>query len=320
MHKRYERLGLRFGRWVAAGVLLCLAAVAGMVWLFLKKPALPRFTVVVAGDPVVVWSWDRGTRRGVRITLPAATVIDAVGGYGKYSLEALWRLGDIENQGGTMLEESLQEAFGLPIDGYVGPKGSELSGSGDAPLVPAALTLAQLPFVFLGFYRTNVRPATLLSLSLAAAGLRPDAVAAIALDKEGALVSQQLADGTTVATPDASRLDVLFGTLFEDGRVRSEGLSVAVYNTTDMSSLGGRAGKLLGRLGVFVVRVANDTPPVERCVVRGSKKALASATARISIGLLGCGQEEGTPEVADLEIRVGTAYEARFLPAVPRER
>lgn len=313
MHKRYERLGLRFGRWVAAGILLVLFAIAGIAWMALKKPAFPRLTVVVVGDPMVVWSWDRSVHHAVRITMPAATVIDAVGGYGKYSLEALWRLGDIEKRGGTILVQSLQEALGLPIDGYVGPNGPELSGMADTPLVPTPIQILRLPLVILGSYRTNISPSTLLYLSLAAMRLRPDNVTTIELAKD-AMVSQQLADGTVVETPDMSRLDVLFGTMFEDAQVRREGLSVAVYNTTDMASLGSRAGKLLGRMGVFVVRVGNDAQPIDQCSVRGSKKALAGATAAVIIEILGCGQEEGTPELADLEVRVGKAYQARFLP------
>ncbi len=313
MQKRYERLGLRFGRWVAAGILLVLAVIAGVTWMVLKKPALPRLTVVAVGDPMVVWSWDSSVHRAVRIIMPAATVIEAAGGYSKYSLHALSRLGDIEGRGGTILAQSIQEAFGLPIDGYIGPNGPELPGGADASLVPAPLAILRFPLVILGSYRANLSPTTLLYLSLAATRLRPDHVTTIELT-EDALVSEQLADGTVVATPDMSRLDVLFGTMFEDARVRREGLSVAVYNTTDMASLGSRVGKLLGRMGVFVVRVGNDTQPIDQCSVRGSKKALASATAAVVIKILGCRQEEGTPELADLEVRVGKAYQARFLP------
>ncbi|MBI5619338.1 hypothetical protein HY950_00050 [Candidatus Gottesmanbacteria bacterium] len=317
MHKRYERLGQRFGRWVAVGMLAVLSAFALMVWTALKKPAFPRLTVVAVGDPVVVWSWDRSTNRAVRIAIPAATVIDAVGGYGKYSLEALWRLGGIEKRGGTILAQSLQEALGLPIDGYISPNRPETSVAADTSLVPKPLQISGLPFVMFD-YRTNISFVTLIRLSLAANRLRPDSVTSINMTKDNALVEEQLPDGTVAQTPDAGRLDMLLGTMFEDARVRGEGLSVSVYNTTEMVSLGSRVGKLLGRIGVFVVRVGNDTSTVDQCSLRGGKKALASATAAVITGILGCGQEEGTPEVADLEVRVGTAYQARFLPTPQR--
>lgn len=317
MQKRYERLGLRFWRRVVAGTLLVFVAIAGVIWMVLKKPAFPRFTVVAVGDPVVVWSWDRSTNRAVRIAIPAATVIDAVGGYGKYSLEALWRLGGIEKRGGTILAQSLQEALGLPIDGYISPNRPEISVAADTSFVPKPLQVSRLPFILFD-YRTNIPFVTLIRLSLAASRLRPDSVTSITMAKDNALVEEQLPDGTVAETPDAGRLDVLFGTTFEDARVRGEGLSVSVYNTTDMVSLGSRVGKLLGRIGVFVVRVGNDTSTVDQCRIRGGKKALASTTAAVITGILGCGQEEGTPEVADLEVRVGTAYQARFLPAPQR--
>ena len=78
-------------------------------------------TVVIVGSPMYVVSIDAGSLEGVILRIPETTWIEASHGYGKYSLEALWKLGNIERNH-TLLNESLSYALGVPVQYYIAPK------------------------------------------------------------------------------------------------------------------------------------------------------------------------------------------------------
>ena len=68
---------------------------------------------------MVVWSQDLQSNKFIKITIPASAQVDAVGGYGRYSLGSLWKLGAIDNKNGTLVSDSLEEALGISIPWYV---------------------------------------------------------------------------------------------------------------------------------------------------------------------------------------------------------
>ena len=290
-----SRLGITL---LVVGIVGVLAAVS----VLRMQSQTGRTTVVLMGEPVMVWSKDRSTKRVIRITLPKNTVIEGVHGYGMYSLESLWKLEEIEREYGAVLASSMQEALGVPIPWFIGGKG-EREGT---------LTWGSVLEYLRGGYRTNIPLPLLVSLIIETA--RTDQVEEVALTPNTALTSQTLPDGTTRNVLDTSRVDILLGSLFEDESIRREGLSVAVYNTTDMATLGNRAARILGHIGVFVVRVGNDTPTIDRCTITGAKRVLATTTATIIRELFGCETVEGAAEVADIDVRVGSTYQAKFLP------
>ena len=302
---KYTRLG---GRYIARfGVMLAVFCIVGLfvaVFLFRKQSSVGRTTVVLAGDPVVVWSKDRSTKRVIRITIPNDTAIEGVHGYGMYALESLWSLGAIDRKDGEVLGRSLEEALGVPIGWFIGRKGEG--------------AVALDPWVVLhylrGAYRTNIPLSILIGLVIDRIGVRPDEITDIAITPDTGLTTQTIADGSTRQVLDLPRVDILLGGLFEDERIRKEGLSVAIYNTTDMPTLGSRVARTLGHLGIFVVRVGNAAPRVDDCTITGTKRFLTTITAAVIREVFGCKPGEGDTDVADLEVRVGRAYQARFLP------
>lgn len=305
MKKRYERLGQRYGLWVGIVAILSFLVFAVLVISFWRKPALGRVTVLAVGDPMVVWSWEKSTGRFVRMTIPSRAVIDAVGGYGTYSLDALWKLGAIDKKGAAVLTESLSETLGIPIPWYIEP----VSSSGTSPL-----RLSTVLAYLWGRAHTNMPIWTLLSLAWAGSWVRPDRVTEFTISNSNVLVDRSLADGSTVQTVDTLRLDPLLQHTFEDERIRNEHLSVAVYNTTPMPTLGNRAARLVTRIGGLVVRVGNDTPQLDRCMLKGKKEVLQSVTAVVIASLFDCDRQEGSGDIADLELRVGSVWANRFLP------
>jgi hypothetical protein len=242
---------------------------------------------------------------------------DGTHGYGTYSLAAFWRLGEIDKKDGTVLSESMSEALGIPVDGYIGPKTGEFSKATDALTAAKSTFSFRNVFGFLGgVFRTNIPFAKFISLAWRLNFSRPDRVNTYDFTKNSEAVSVEsvLPDSSTVQILDPQRMDAQLNSVFEDETVRRESVTVAVYNTTNMLSLGERVGRLLTNLGVSVVTVGNDTPEVDACVMQGSDKALKSKSAQVIVAVLGCKPVVGETTRADLIIRIGKIYAKRFLP------
>ena len=123
------------------------------------------------------------------------------------------------------------------------------------------------------------------------------------------------ADGSSALILDPAMVDSRLAHVFEDDAVRTESVSTAILNTTGMPSLGSRAARLLGNLGVSVVSVGNDTPEVKVCTVTGTRDSLLSASAKVIESVLGCRPVEiSQSDQADLTARIGATYAKRFLP------
>jgi hypothetical protein len=121
--RRYHRLGLRYSK-----VFVFLAGFAGvaiflvmLLWQLFPSSDF-RTTVLLAGNPMSVVSWD-GVRKHVTIIeLPAAVAITGLTGVGEYSLQSLWKLGELDTKDRALLADSLGELLAIPVPWYIGPQ------------------------------------------------------------------------------------------------------------------------------------------------------------------------------------------------------
>jgi anionic cell wall polymer biosynthesis LytR-Cps2A-Psr (LCP) family protein len=266
---------------------------------------------------MIVASWNEADRVLTLISFPSDIAAEGTHGYGTYSLAAFWRLGEIDKKDGTVLVESVSEALGIPVTGYIGPKTGEFS-FGDEALVSAKsiFSLKHVFGVIGGRYRTNIPLKQFIDLAWLLNFSRPDRVNTYDFTNNTARVAQDsvLPDGSIVRILDPQRVDNQLKTVFEDESVRRESVTVAVYNTTTMPSLGNRMGRLLANIGVSVVTIGNDTPETDACTVAGSDETLKSKSAQVIVAVLGCKRVTGDTSRADLVIRIGKTYAKRFLP------
>ncbi len=297
-------------------VVIVFGILAVAAWIFFPRPKNPygRETYILVSDPMIVASWNWNDRTLTLLTLPSDIAAEGTHGYGTYSLAAFWRLGEIDKKDGTVLAESVSEALGIPVTGYVGPKTGTFAYDGDA--LATAKKIFSFPNSILGRLRTNIPTGKYIGLAWLLNFSRPDRVNTYDFTKNPGAVGEDsvLADGSTVRILDPQRVDAALANLFEDESVRRESVTVAVYNTSDMPSLGSRVGRLLTNLGVSVVTVGNDTPEVDTCTVVGSDTALKSKSAQVIISILGCNRVAGEVSRADLIVRVGTLTAKRFRP------
>jgi hypothetical protein len=301
-------------------VIVALVFAAGfLIWLCLPRSISPynRETYILVSDPVIVLSWGREDNVLTIISLPADIAADGTHGYGTYSLAAFWRLGEIDKKDGTVLAESVSEALGIPVTGYIGPKTGTFFFQADALTVAKhTFSFANIIRVMSGLYRTNIQANKFMSLAWLLHMSRPYRVDTYDFTGNPSAIAQdiQLPDGSLQRMLDPERIDAQLASVFEDDAVRQESVTAAVYNTTDMPSLGNRVGRLLTNLGVSVVTVGNDTPEVGVCTLTGSAVALKSKSAAVIITVLGCKSVVGQTSRADLILRVGSSYAKRFLP------
>lgn len=301
------------------GILVGFVILVMAGWMFFPRPTNPygRETYVLVSDPMIVASWSAADRTLTLVLLPSDIAAEGTHGYGTYSLAAFWRLGEIDKKDGTVLSESMSEALGIPVDGYIGPKTGEFTHS-DVGLGPVKVTFSLKNVIALmaGAYRTNIPLGKFIELAWLLNFSRPARVKMYDFTHNMSAVAQDLVlpDGSTERILDPQRMDAQLKTVFEDESVRRESVTVAVYNTTDMPSLGNRVGRLLTNVGVSVVTVGNDTPQVDTCTMTGADQVLKSKSAQVIIAVLGCKRVVGDVSRADMVIRIGKTYAKRFSP------
>lgn len=296
------------------------AAAIVLIWIFIPKQtsSYPRQTLVIVGSPMTVVSWNQPDRTLTLITIPEDMEADGTHGYGTYSFEAFWKLGEIDKKDGTVLAESMSEALGVPVTWYIGPKsGLFQSASDSSAMAKDIFSVGHIVSYLSGTYRTNIPFSTFVNFVWLLQVTKPDRVQTFDFTQTPTMIADDvtIADGSHQLVLNPAMVDSRLAHVFEDDGVRTETVTAQVFNTTAIPSLGNRVARLLGNLGVSVVSVGNDTPEVEACTVSGTEDSLRSQSANVIESVLGC-----TPNLisssdrADLTIRIGKTYAKRFLP------
>ena len=312
---RSKRLGMHTGTFI--WLFLFAVLIGFLVWqIFLRTEASFRRTVVFAGSPIVVWSCASDNSGCDVVTIPSSYVVDAVHGYGHYSLEALWRLGFIDKRGGEILADSVADLLGLSHAWFFGPTGPSLPPIHDGvTLGKKTISLSSIfPFI-LHHDRSDIPTSEFIALAKQISSTPFDGITSVDLSEKPVTEPQTLPDGTVQHVFSTDQVDRSLKGIFEDTAIRKEALTVAVYNTTQTPDLGTRTARLLTTSGILVVSVGNDEPKLATCVVSGSHSALASHTARVLESILSChGAEAAGAQSSDLVVRVGTDFAARYAP------
>ena len=307
-----ERFIYRHRLWIRVSIAVCVLVFISILYTFLKPHAqLPRETLVLVGNPTVLWSWNKRDNSFVLIALPSDTVIDAVHGYGAYSLDALWKLGEIDKNERNLLRQSMQEFMGIPIPWYVGMKDHKTPvAAEDAKDIVRSYFLWQRLWSYVsGALHTNVPISVYFSFIKSFLLSTPDKISLYDMTELNGIQEEKLADGSSIKKLNLGRFDEIIGHAFDDEKLRNEQVSVAIYNTTDLSSVGQRIARLLGHMGIFVITVGNDTPEITDCTLTASKNVLRTKTAGFIRSLYHCKDlvDDGTVR-ADILLRMGSQY------------
>jgi hypothetical protein len=310
LRPRYEN-SQALPRWVyVIGILLTIFIVVWQVGFWRQNSQAKNINFIVAGDPVHILSLDTEKSILKSITVPASTVINGTNEYGKYSLSALWKLGQLDKKGGIVLQKSLGGAFALPLQYYFGTSGDGLPNIANYADLKKVFSYRQIPSYIRGVYKTNMPLAVYVKVISSLSRISEGDIVAFSVKNLHTTDSVTLPDGSTSNEFNPSIWDTKIGTSFEDPEVRKEALRVSVINTTETVGLGQQASRVLGHMGIFVVSVTNAKPLVHACIVRGTKDALATKTALLITRIWSCTQaEQGIDGVSDIAVWLGDSYE-----------
>ncbi|MDO8451663.1 MAG: hypothetical protein Q7S76_02230, partial [bacterium] len=210
-HGFVRRILVPAGGLVSVLILVCL--------LFYSFFPLPnRLSVLFIGNPMVLAFWDGGFRDTLLLVpIDSDVTVSSLYGYGDYSLASLWKLGRIEKKGGLLLTTSLEEALGLPIPWFFGPKTESLPPDFDTSGgVPTAWELLRFlnPLTASSNIPMTVRIA--LWRILASKGGQTEI---LSFDEKNVYADKQNPDGSTIRILDPDRVENALGTRFEDDRI-----------------------------------------------------------------------------------------------------
>lgn len=296
--------------------LVIFSLVAGGVLFFLRyalAPAPFREAIVIASDPVHVISFDTRAKKVTAMDIVSDAVIPGALGYGKYPVRAIISLDGIDRWNGNLITSSISNAIGLPITGYV-----TMGKNADTPLtadnVSELFSLGSIRRYIEGEIKGSVSLLTWMRFVSLMHSIPADGIKII--DAKGMTNNLPSPDGGTYPELDENRVDYIVDTAFFDGGIRTEALSVAIYNTTAIPSIGTRASRQLAKVGMQMVFVGNREEGIPHCVVAASEDTLQSKTAQFIRKTYGCtckvSQEEGKEIGADIVVLLGQSFAERF--------
>jgi len=268
-----------------------------------------RQTVVVVGSPTHVISFDAKMRSITAVDVPDDALISAAMGYGQYTLRALVSLDTIDHRKGRLITDSVTNALGIPISGHVFSR-DHTDGKIDIQQIRKIFSLPSIIAILADRSSTSIPWQEWVRLVFAVFRLPADALRVV--DLTPAITTITSPDGNLMSLLDESRVDYLLDTNFFDAGLRAEGVTVAVYNTTNTPSVGLRASRLLARVGLQLVFVGNSEPEAKRCLITGSSEHLSTKTARFIRQYFHCDETHegsvGHETGADVVVLLGTEY------------
>lgn len=269
-----------------------------LFWNIMTAVPSGRTTIVVAGDPVTVLSWDGERGKLGAIAIPPDVRIEGVYGTGELPLVSLLKLEALDSTKQGLFIASLSDALGLPIVGVIHKSGSLRTDEAIGSLSPLRPTGWQ--------WEAGVSWPMRIRLWWIFKNLRPDAIWSINLQDQGVFRDTVLPDGSGTRVWNTERFDTVAGSLLEIDSIRRETLRVIIVNTTSTAGLGGRVARVLERAGLAVAAVENDPTVQDGCSVHAKKDLRESQAVLFIRHVYGCttSEDPGDGRV-DITVRLG---------------
>ena len=228
------------------------------------------------------------------ISINPQTYIEAVDGLGTYKVSSIYKLGELKGvgkKGGELLAESIQQAFGVPIEAYIyfDEKGDGINYiNSDSDWrkfrdkyfgVGATADAVRMILAGSPSFKTNLNAGELFSLYKSIQDMGGAQLKIYDLASYEVLSSYKLPDKSKVLRIDPDRLDKILDGVFADKKILDEGLTVGVMNASRKAGVAGMASRIMSSMGTRVVSVGNvDEFLPEACMIKGTDKALSSYT------------------------------------------
>jgi len=262
-----------------------------------------RINFVLAGEETSLVSFGPTEEELVNLAIPAGTQIEVTHGYGKYRIEAVWKLGKQEKRK-ELLVESLQENFGVPVEGWIYTTESR----GQRTDTREEL-LSDIRKQILGKGETNLSKWDLVRLWWQVKKVRFDRAKSVDLSKISVLISSASPDGTQIWEIDKSSLDAYLARLVSEPKIREENLAVEVLNGTTHSGLAEQGARIISNIGGEVSWVGNSDIKYQKSNIKSRKEQKNSFTVQQIMKIFNAEWEEKEEEGrAEITLILGEDY------------
>lgn len=204
------------------------------------------------------------------LKIPDETYLSVPFNFGKWSLGSVYKLGQSEPTpiGASLYKKTLEENFGIAINSYI------IDQNNNNFFEKKLANLRQNPLEnisFLGQIKTDLTPIEYWKLFWSLRGVRFDKVKILDLGDSDLVSWVTLRDGSRVISIDQDELDDYIQKYFADSKIKDEGLSIGIYNTTDHPGLAEKAARVIENMGGRVVFTANSKSHLDQGVLLGGK-------------------------------------------------
>lgn len=230
------------------GILKLASSWQNRIWL-----GNTRVTFVASGNPVKLFSWQKG-RELVSVQFPQGVQINAAQGMGEWQLESLWDLGKTRQVGGELLVKSMQYWLNVPVDGFFA--GEFNTG------FPGNLAIFFNQSNFTVFDKLKI----FVALGFLGAGEQKNYDA----QKLRIVKEQRLVDGSLGWKLVPEQVENFTTREFQDAVVAHENSGIGVINPTQVPGAGEKVAQVLKTMGTDVVWLKSkaELRLEERCVLR----------------------------------------------------
>lgn len=236
-----------------------------------------RINVVVKGDSLYLLSADSSNKSLDLVKIPDQAYFDLPFGFGQWKASSIYGLGQDEKKlsGGTLLEKTISDVFGLPIDGYLilNDKNST------KPLSGVIDNIRENPlkgFSLLSQSKSDLSPLEYSRLWNLIHGIRPDKTETTDLSQSNITSWLLLADGSRVLDLNHARMDQFIQENLVDSKLHDEGLSIGVFNGTEHAGLADKAARMISNMGGRVIFTTNFPIKINETSVFGSGNSYTS--------------------------------------------
>ncbi len=252
-----------------------------------------QFNVVINSQPVSLVSFNPLEEKINLLLIPNGTFIETIHGYGPYRIESVYKLGELKGNGAELLTGSLQDSFGLAVEGFLKGVSDEWQKNG----LKNSL-LNQFFDSFVHDKKTNLSHWDLLRFWWRIKMIREDKITLIDLSETSVSQEVDLPDGTKAMKVDTERLDRIISQFFADEMIKKEDLTIAVLNKTEKIGLANKAAKLISNIGGLVINIGAQVKNVDKkdnCEIKSEKKYKNSYTVKKLSKIFNC-QWVGEPD------------------------
>lgn len=240
-------------------ILLVLAGLLFRAYQEYKTSKLISLTRYTFIDQNSLVSLNIKDKTKIIIYLPEDLYVETAYHYGQLRLKNVFAVGELDKRGGKVLAATVSDLLGIPV---------------------LENNFNYLDQLLIRYHEFN---------------LREDKIKKMELQTDELL----LADGTKALVLDQNKWDFTTEDVFIEQDLLEENLKVEVLNAGSLVGLGNQAARVLTKMGLDVVSVANAEIPIKECEVKIIK--FSKTTKRIA-DIFGCKISEKGPGRADISL------------------